>query len=724
MTPIRQSQAAECTLACLAMVAGHHGLKMDLDDLRRRFTTSLKGSNLGLLAQQASTLGLTPRALQVDLHELDKLQLPCILHWRLNHVVVLERVHVSWFSRLIGVGPQTTGVTVLDPAIGRMRVGLAELTQQFSGVAMELTPGATFEPVDARKQVSLSALTGRVTGLRRSLAQLLCVAMALQLFALAAPIFNQLVVDEVLTGSDQDLLVVLSVGFCVLLMLQTVLGFARSWMMMILGQNLYLQWSGNVFVHLLRLPVKFFESRHLGDVSSRFGALGAIQGTLTVRAVEAVLDGVMAMAAMGMMLLYAPVLCAITLLATLMYGLVRWMGYQPFREAAAERLILGAREQTHFLETLRAVQPLKLFGRETERAVRWQNLMVDLQNRDVDTARMGIWFSTANAAIFGFLGIATFYLSARLVMQGVNQPSPFTVGMMFAFIAYQAQFTGRVAALIDFGVQLKMLSLHGERLADIVLEPPEEAFDRMVRSGSDDLQHLSASLELKDVSFRYGDGDPWVLRHANLVVEAGQSLAIVGASGCGKTTLLKLLLGLHAPNEGEVLYGGVPMKALGLANVRRRIGTVMQDDVLLSGSVVDNICFFDLQPNIIRAEACARVACVHDEIVKMPMGYQTLLGDLGSALSGGQRQRVLLARALYKKPSVLALDEATSHLDVANERSITKTLGHMHMTRIIIAHRPETIAGAKRVVRLEYGRLVDVLREVHAFDHTPASHAG
>jgi len=257
-----------------------------------------------------------------------------------------------------------------------------------------------------------------------------------------------------------------------------------------------------------------------------------------------------------------------------------------------------------------------------------------------------------------------------------------------------------VSALIDYAVELRMLGLHAERLADIALEPPEPD-----QAPASDLAHLDASLELRDVSFRHGDGEPWILRHANLVVPAGQSVAITGPSGAGKTTLMKLLLGLLEPVEGEVRFGGMPMRQLGLKNVRAQIGTVMQEDALLTGSLADNIAFFDSRPDLARVQACAALALVHEDICRMPMGYQTLVGDLGSGLSGGQKQRLLLARALYRGPRILALDEATSHLDVERERAVAANLAQLPVTRLLIAHRPDTIAGAERVLVLEGGRL-------------------
>jgi ATP-binding cassette, subfamily B, bacterial CvaB/MchF/RaxB len=472
LTPILQSESSECALACLAMVATQHGLHVDLPDLRRRFPVSLKGATLQQLITHAGSLNFSSRALRLEMDELAQLQLPCILHWDLNHFVVLKKV-----------GKNT--ITVLDPAVGERKLPLAEVSRHFTGVALELTPNADFKPVDQRQRVALSALTGKVLGLKRSLLQIFAVAVVLELFAIASPLLNQLVVDDAIATHDMDLLSVLIIGFALLLVVQTAVGLARSWMVMVLGQSLSLQWAGNVFAHLVKLPVAYFEKRHLGDVVSRFGAVGAIQRTLTTSVIEAVLDGIMGLAALGMMLLYSPKLAAVVVASVLVYGLLRWVAYKPFREAAAERLVVAARENTHFLETLRAITPLKLFGREQERRARWQNLLVEVQNRDVRTAKMNIWFSTANTFVFGVENLLVFWWGAGLVMQsgapgsvglsgGSAFVSPFTIGMLFAFISYKGQFTGRVSALINYAVEIKMLSLHAERLGDIVLTPAEK----------------------------------------------------------------------------------------------------------------------------------------------------------------------------------------------------------------------------------------------------------
>ena len=414
----------------------------------------------------------------------------------------------------------------------------------------------------------------------------------------------------------------------------------------------------------------------------------------------------MALLALGMMLMYSVKLSMLVMVGVLLYSLLRWVSYQPFREASQERLVLSAKESSHFLETLRAITPLKLYGREEERRARWQNLKMDVQNRDIKTQKMSILFKVSNTAIFGVQGLALFYIGAGLVMQNA-----LSVGMLMAFSSYAGTFSGRIFSLIDLFVNLKMLSLHSERLADIVLEECEQD-----AAQETDISRLKTDITLKNLKFRYAEGEPWVLNGIDLTIPAGQSIALVGPSGCGKTTLCKIILGLLKPTEGEVLIDNIPIKQIGLGAYRQLVGTVMQDDVLLAGSILDNISFFDAHGRPDRVEACAKQAAIHDEIAAMPMGYQTLVGDMGSSLSGGQKQRVLLARALYKQPKILALDEATSHLDIDNEHKVNAALSQLSLTRIMVAHRPETINAAQRVVALQDGKAVEI-RGVGIADH-------
>ncbi|MFZ6734937.1 peptidase domain-containing ABC transporter [Undibacterium sp. Ji42W] len=690
MKPILQTESSECGLACLAMVASHFGYHSDLADLRRQFSISLKGATLAQLMRHASAMQLNSRPLRLELDELDQLALPCILHWNLNHFVVLKTVSKDWRGKVT--------LVLLDPAVGERRVGLEEASKHFTGVALELAPSPAFKPKDEKKQVALRDLTGHIVGLRPAIVKVIALALALEIFAICSPLFNQFVIDEVIVSGDKELLVVLVFGFALLMITQTAIGLARSWFLMRWSMDIGLQWSARVFAHLVRLPVSYFEKRHLGDVVSRFGSIGAIQSTLTSMFVESALDGLMAVLALVMMMVYSVKLSMLVLGAVALYAGLRWAFYQPFREASQERLILSSKESSHFLETMRAVTPLKLFGRETERLSRWQNLKIDVQNRDIKTQKLSIIFKVSNTLIFGIQGLALFYIGAGQVMQNT-----LTAGMLMAFSSYAGTFTGRISSLIDVFISYRMLSLHSERLADIVLEEAEA--ETAIET---DLSRIKAVITLKNIKFRYAEGEPWVLKDINLTIPAGQSIALVGPSGCGKTTLCKIILGLLKPTEGEVLIDDIPITQLGIKTYRQLVGTVMQEDVLLAGSIMDNIAFFDSHCDQQRVEECAKLAAIHEEISKMPMGYQTLVGDMGSSLSGGQKQRVLLARALYKQPKVLALDEATSHLDVNNEHKVNQALGNLQLTRIMVAHRPETINAAERVVSIQDGAVVEV----------------
>jgi ATP-binding cassette, subfamily B, bacterial CvaB/MchF/RaxB len=684
-----QTEAAECALACLAMVVGAHGHRTDLATLRQRFSLSLKGATMADLVRMAGELRFNPRALRVEPPQLEQLALPCVLHWDLNHFVVLTEV-------------KGNTVVLHDPARGVRHMKLDELSQHFTGVALELTPAADFSPKVERQAVKLKHLIGPVRGFKRSLAQIVLLALALEVFVLGGPFLLQWVVDDVVVSNDRDLLLTLGIGFGLLVLLQVVAAALRSWAVLHLSATLNLQWLGNVFAHLMRLPVAWFEKRHAGDVWSRFAAVQTMQKTLTTHFVEALLDGLLVVATLAMMAFYSLTLTAVVLAAVAAYALLRWAFFVPLRQATEETLVHEAQQASHFLESLRAVQSIKLFNRQADRQARFMNRVVDAMNAGIATRKLELMFSVLHRLLFGLERVAVVWIGALLVMD-----QKFSVGMLFAFLAFKEQFAQRISALIDKSVELRMLRLQGERLADIVLAAPEDMGLQRLAERSPE-----ARIDVRGVTFRYADNEADVLQGLSLSIEPGESVAIVGPSGGGKTTLLKLMLGIHAPQNGEVRVGGLPLAQLGLAQWRAMVGTVMQDDALLTGSVIDNISFFDASPDVEWVMECARLAAVHDEIEAMPMGYHTLIGDMGASLSGGQKQRLLLARALYKRPQVLLLDEATSALDVERERVVNQNIRKLNLTRVIVAHRPETIASASRVVVLHEGRVTQDLRSV------------
>ena len=691
MPMIMQTEAAECGLACLGMVASHHGLVTDLAVMRKRFSLSLKGLTAADLVRMAGQLMLAPRALRAELSHLPQLVAPCILHWDLNHFVVLREVK--------------RGVAVIhDPARGVRRMPMTEVSRHFTGIAIELTPQADFVPRVEVQTVSIRQLIGGVSGLKRSLLQIFTLALALEGFMLLAPFYLQWVVDGVLVSADRDLLVTLGIGFGLLVLIQVATSAIRSWAVLHLSATLNLQWLANVFAHLMQLPVAWFEKRHTGDVMSRFGAIQKIQQTLTTSFIEAVLDGLLVIVTLAMMAVYSLTLSAIALSSVAVYAVLRAAFFRPLRDATEESIIFEAKRSSHFLESLRGVQSIKLFNRQEDRQARFMNHVVDAMNATIATHQLDLVLHVLHKLLFGLERVAIVWIGALLVLD-----RSFSVGMLFAFIAYKEQFVQRVSALIDKWVELRMLRLQGERLADIVLTAPEP--QALLASPPSD---LPARIELIDVSFAYSDAEAPVLRSLSLVIEPGESVAIVGPSGCGKTTLLKLLLGIHAPQSGEIKIGCVALSKLGLRAWREMIGTVMQDDQLFAGSIADNISFFDAAPDAAWIVQCAQCAAMHEEIQAMPMGYETLIGDMGASISGGQKQRVLLARALYKRPKILFLDEATSALDVDREREVNHAIKQLELTRIIVAHRPETIASAQRVIVLSDGHVAQDFRSVPA----------
>ena len=678
-----QTEAAECGMACLSMITSYYGRQYNLSDLRQRYGFSLKGATLTDLTRVAEQVGLVCRPLRLEMNELRLLKTPCVLHWDLNHFVVLNKVNKS-------------GVVIHDPDVGVRKLSLEETARHFTGVAVEFSTTGGFEKAAALPRVKLMAMLGNFTGIGKALIQLLGLAFAIEIFAIVSPLFMRWVVDHALVSADWDLLGTLVLGFFLLMLIRTSISTMRSWMVMVLSASLKVQAKANLFAHLVNLPTTFFESRHLGDVMSRFSSQGTILQAITTELIEVVLDGLMVSLTLFIMFVYAPPLALLVVAFAGLYALLRWASYAKLRQASAEQIIWGAKRDTHFLETLRGITTVKLFNAQDQRRSHWINLVVETINRGLTTQKLRLLVRTINSVLVGGLTILVVWLGAQRVLDNT-----FSVGMLLAFISYKDQFMSRVGALIDRVVELQMLKLHGERLADIALTEPEPRDNPVIEQRA----RQPISVEVRGLSFRYGESEPWILDGVSFRVESGESIAISGESGCGKTTLLKLLAGLLIPTRGEILINGEPMSRIGMARYRSMIGVVMQDDQLFAGSLSDNICFFSQQPNQKRIEFSAIFAAIHTDILDMPMGYHTLIGDMGTVLSGGQKQRVLVARALYRQPDLLLLDEATSHLDVKREKQLNTAIKVINITRIVVAHRPETIGAADRVIHLDGGKV-------------------
>lgn len=682
---IRSVEAAECGLACIAMVGCYHGHDIDLNTLRQRFALSLQGTTLRHLMQLADQLTLAPRALRVEIESLSKVQLPAILHWDFNHFVVLKEVRGN-------------SATIHDPAKGVQRITLDAVSAHFTGVVLELTPAEGFVRTEARSPIRLSHLWSRITGLQKAITQVLLLSAAYQIVTFALPFHIQLVVDEVVARGDRNLLVVLALGFGALTLLHAGLEALRNWVLHLLGSAMSFQVVGNIVRHLLRLPTSFFEKRHIGDILSRVESTTAIQDALTRGMVSAIVDGVMAILAAVILFFYSPMLAGIVVLSLLIVLGLGVAFYPATRARSEEQLIASAYEQSQLMETVRAISTIKLLGGETERESRWRNRYAAVINAGLNVGKLEISLHFLQMAVIGVQTILVIYLGARLVIDAAG----FSIGMLMAFLSFRQTFTDRTLSLISEIIRFRLLRLHLERLSDIVTASPEV----VAHSAAPALNFLGG-MEVSNVSFRYGASSPLILHGVSLSIMPGDFIAISGRSGGGKTTLAKLLLGLNTPEAGEILLDGRRASPDVWRVWRGQIGVVAQDDRLLSGSIADNIAFFDPGMDMQRVMGAAAAAFVHDEIMHMPMQYQSLVGDMGSALSGGQRQRILLARALYRQPKLLLLDEGTANLDETTEQQIADVIAALPITRIVIAHRPALIARAKRHFIVEGGSLIE-----------------
>jgi len=677
---ILQAEPSECGLACLAMVLNSHGHRIDINTLRLRLGSAQQGLTLKTLIALAERQQLAARPLRLEPHELAQLRLPAILHWDLQHFVVLQRV-------------RGTRIRIHDPAAGAVWHDAAAVSRHFTGVALELQPAAGFVPREETRRLHLRQLWSSSSGFGAALLQVFVLSLLLQVFALALPFHTQLFIDDVLVNQDFDLLQVLAFGFLLVTLVRSCTELLRAQVVLYLGTLMSFQFATNVCRHLLHLPLQWFSRRHPGDIISRFGSLGSIKDFLCSGVVEAVIDALMVLGTLALMFVYSATLTWVALVAVVLYAALRCVLHGTLRRRNEQLLHAGALESSNFIENLRAIQGIKLFGKQADRMALWQNHHADMLNAGVRVQRLGISVKFAHGLLLGSENIVLMLLGGYAVLE-----NRISIGMIMAYLAFKDQFYGRVFALVDKLFEFRLLALHLERLADIALHAAEP---HQAGIGAPPPEVcVTGGLALHDIGFRFHAEAPWLFRNVTLAVGTEEVVGITGPTGCGKSTLLKIALSLLQADTGTVLLHGVPVSAMGLETFRARTAAVLQDDTLLSGSIFENITFFDPVPDREHVEYVASLAAIANDIRLMPMQYGTLVGSMGAALSGGQVQRILLARALYKRPRLLILDEATSHLDVATEKAVNKAIRQMKIARLLVAHRSETLLQADRIFEL------------------------
>lgn len=675
---VLQSEAAECGIACLTMISAFYGLNIDLFNFRQRYGSPAQGVTLLSLSKTAERAGLKSRALSLDLDEIKQLKLPCIIHWGMNHYVVLTKVRKSSF-------------VVHDPALGKRIIGMQEMSNYFTGIALELWPDQNFKQEKAKSRLRLLDLMRNIVGLKGTLVKIFAYSVVIEAIGLLLPVGTQMVTDHVIMAHDQSLLAVICIGLVSFTLFRTFISMLRAWTSLTLNTLTNIQWKTSLFDHLSRLPLSFFEKRHLGDIQSRFSSLDTIRSTFTNSIVTGIIDTIMTVGLLIMLTLYGGWLVWVVVGFTTCYAIMRLATYRFYRRVSEEQVIKGARANSHFMESLYGIATIKALNLKERRSQHWLNLNIDSCNAGIKQTRFDMMFGGVNTLISSIDQVVILWLGALAVID-----NNMTLGMFMAFNAYRGQFSQRASSLIDLFMQLRMLSLHNERLSEIVFCEPEAEMP-VRRAFKED---RGIRLEAKNLSYQYDPFTQPVFSNLHLTVEAGESVALIGPSGVGKTTLLKVMCGLLSPTSGDVLADNLDINKIGLNNYRLSTACVLQEDRLFSGSILENISGFEDNADEQFVIECAKHSNIHDEIMKMPMGYETLIGELGTGISGDQKQRLLIARALYRKPGILFMDEATSHLDLNNEASINNAISNLSITRIIVAHRPSTIASADRIIDL------------------------
>lgn len=685
---ILQSERAECGLVCLTMVAAYHGYDVDMATIRQRFAFSALGATLRELLEVAGRLNLSTRAIKAPLAALPKLSTPAILHWDFNHFVVL-----------VGTGPGGS-LIIQDPATGRREYSAQEASEHYTGVVVELSPAPDFKRIKERSALPFRVLLRGALRDNRPLVHGVVFAMLTQLLAIAVPMAGKFLIDTVVPTGDMRAIDIMGVGLVLLLVTLFASHFSRGLTFVYLGNALHSHLANSLFRHLVDLPLDFFQRRQTSDLVARFESLRVIQRMISTSFVEAIIDGMAMTLAIVAVTLYSPTIGLIAIGGMTTYALLRYSLQQRYVSMNDEQMVKGSVALTTFVETMRGIESIKVHNNQHLRNATWSSLSSAWFNATARMQTLVSLFSASAATLQLLIFGASLWYGARMSIDG-----QLSLGTLLASLTLVQLFSLRLTTLIDRIADFNMLSIHRAKLTDVYAVDAEKS---MQGSGLLTTASLRGAIELRGVSFRYDHSAPWILRDASLSIAAGDFVAITGPSGEGKSTLLRVMLGMLEPEEGTVLIDGVELAAIGKERFRDLIGVVLQNDTLFSGSILENICLFDMTPDLAFAEECARMAGIHDAIAKLPMGYRTLVGDMGSVLSGGQQQRIFLARALYRKPLILFLDEATSQLDVARERQINDEISKIGITRVVIAHRPETINAASRVLHMSEGRLSEV----------------
>ncbi len=673
----------ECGLACLAAISGYFDGEPGLAEIRQLAVPSGRGETLLELRNLAERIGLTARGVKVGVEALSRLALPAILHWDMNHFVVLERAGRD-------------GIVIMDPAAGRVAIPWAEVDKSFTGVALETRVSPEWQRSRApRRKVTILDFLAPISQWRPDIVLMVALSILMEVLVLIVPLQMQLSIDRALQGADGRLIWVLGLGFALVVLLQAAISMVRAWTIAVFSTRVGYELKDRFVRALHRKSARFFLKHHSADILSRSRSVDTIQSLVTAQLLQALLDAAMSIFIVVVMLLAVPSMAAVVIV----FAALNLAATAGLRHAAIEisrrSLRVAAKADSFFLENARAARAIKLFGKELVRINVWRNKFVELTNLGLADGRLMMFSGQAAQITSGLGNVVLIALGTYLVLGNA-----ITLGTMLMMFLFRTFLVERLNSSVNYVMELRRVRTNAERIEEVMAdEPGGDDADRdrpfVVADGA------GVRIEVRDLWFRYGNDSPWILKGVSLVVETGESIAITGPSGSGKTTLLNLMVGLLEPTRGEVLVNGRDLKTISSADYARLIGVVMQDDILFQGTVADNVSFFDTPIDMARVVRSAEMANVAADIAAMPMQYYSLLAEAATDISGGQKQRLFIARALYHAPRILFLDEATSHLDSASEALVSRAVSALDLTRILVAHRRETIATADRVLVLD-----------------------
>ncbi len=695
----RQLSELDCGAACLSSLLAYHGYENTTSEIADLLDAGRSGVTAASIKDVASGLGLSVRGFKLrepeDLRHLSK---PCLLHWRFAHFVVLEKV-----SR--------HGLRLMDPNVGRTWVTLRHARRTFTGVALTVVPGAGFARRRQRARSLWRVYVRDALQLkenRRLFVQVVAVTLLIQIVGLLLPLLTKVIVDEVIPAYRPSMMAVLAGAFLLVASGAAVITTLRHYGLAMIRARLDATMTSSFVSHLLRLPFSFFAKRPTGDLIARVASNAEIREILTNRVIAAVLDA-------GFATTYLLVIVWVSWKFGLLVSVLGFLEVATLfataprlRELMRRNTADAAREQAYLVDVLQNILTLKSNGAENVANSRWRSLF---EHHLLTSLRIGRFTALLEGCVAGLrqlAPLAALWLGAHLVVG-----SDISLGTMFLLIGLSTSFLLPLNSVVASGRQVYVAYALIERLADVMEAKPEPPPQSSVGSTQSSVgsngkgKNTVWDIRLHRVSFRYSQFEPFVLSDISLYMADGATTAVVGPSGSGKSTLLGILTGIHRAVTGEVVIGDTSLSDLDQYDLRRQFGVVVQDELLFGGTLRKNLDLFQPGADLHDLEEACRIACLDDLLERLPMGFESLIGQGGGALSGGERQRVALARALVRRPRVLVLDEATSHLDTATETLIRRNLESIQCTKVVVAHRLSTVVNSDQIVVIKDGRIVE-----------------